>query len=134
MSSVPFVSSIRLVPELFAIPTRIRLPRNHQTRMTDQALEFTAEVPPDLEAAERDRADFLYAIIEPGLEPPRIDGFASEVSTYGENAWLKTLDPLHSRGVKELAFVKYTPRANEALEAGAGSVASNAPQDSGAPK
>jgi hypothetical protein len=109
MPTVQFVSSIRLVPELLTIPTRIRLPANHRTRITEGALEFTADVPPDIEAAERDRLDFLYAIIEKGRKPTPIKGFTVEVSGYAENEWLRALDPLHT-GVRELAYVKYTPR------------------------
>lgn len=110
MPTAPFVSSIRLVPELLAVPTRIRLPANHQTRMTQNALEFTAEVPTEMEAAERERLDFLYAIVEAGREPSPIRGFTMEVSEYAVNEWLRSLDPFHST-VRELAFVKYTPRA-----------------------
>jgi hypothetical protein len=109
MLTVPFVSSIRLVPELLAVPTRIRLPSNHQTRMTENALEFAAEVPADLESAESERLDFLYAITEAGREPSPIKGYTMEISPYAANEWLRSLDPLHT-GVRELAFVKYTPR------------------------
>ncbi|HWB03699.1 MAG TPA: hypothetical protein VG796_11800 [Verrucomicrobiales bacterium] len=109
MASVPFVSSIRLVPELLTIPTRIRLPVNHRTRMTENALEFTADVPAALEDAERERADFLYAIVEAGREPCPIKGYAMEISAWQPNEWLRSLDPLHT-GDRELAYVKYTPR------------------------
>ena len=109
MSTASFVSSIRLVPELLSIPTRIRLPANHQTRMTENALEFTAEVPTEIEAAEEERLDFLYAIVESGRAPTPIKGFNMEISGYAANAWLKSLDPFHTSS-RELAYVKYTPR------------------------
>jgi hypothetical protein len=109
MSTVPFVSSIRLVPELLTVPTRIRLPVNHQTRMTENALEFTALVPTDIDEAERERVDFLYSVIEAGQEPLPIKDFQMEVSGFAANEWLRSLDPLHMP-VRELAYVKYTPR------------------------
>ena len=109
MSTASFVSSIRLVPELLTVPTRIRLPVNHQTRVTENALEFTAQVPTDIDEAERERADFLYAVIEAGQKPIPIKDYQMEISAFSTNEWLRSLDPLHIP-VRELAYVKYTPR------------------------
>ena len=116
MKTLNFASSLALSPELLHSPKRLRLPVNHQTRLADGSLEFTAEVPDDPAATEDDRADFHYAVLENGREPVPIAGHTMEVSPFVHSKWLHDLDPKNREATDEIAFVKYTPVPTGAAE------------------
>src|SRR5688572_18954022 len=109
MKTLTFASSLVLSPELLHSPKRLRLPVNHQTRLADGSLEFTADVPADPVATEDSRTDFLYAILQRGRQPVAVEGHTMEVSPFVPSKWLHDLDPRHPEFPNELAFVKYTP-------------------------
>jgi hypothetical protein len=112
MKTITFASSLALTTELINSPRRLRLPADHQTRLAEGSLEFTAEVPAEEGPAEAGRRDFLYALLQRGGTPAIEEGYACEVSPFVPNKWLRDLHPRGQECTDELAFVKYTPMGN----------------------
>src|SRR5688572_33299874 len=111
MNTLTFASSLVLSPELMHSPKRLRLPVNHQNRLAERSLEFTADVPAEAAAAEHDRTDFLYAVLQSGRQPVPVEGYTMEVSPFLPSKWLHDLGSDDPDQPDELAFVKYTPVA-----------------------